>query len=185
MHEFARKVLERLIAVLPDAEPSVLNDEEIIVADQTWFELAETRLLDGIADVDAEVMLDATDSMTAMQTKERCRKLLAQSGYREIGWPAVALFDHMLVTFTTGKDWVQPNGWSNVPPETGYGLVPCLMVCNASVWAVAYLNAVKAGDVEYAAKAACKLAYMMTVMFLSCPHASLREGDQPPAEAFV
>jgi hypothetical protein len=184
MNEFARQVLERLVAVPAEPKP-IAAANDFVVQEPNWFEAAEERLLEPVASVDGNVMIDASDNLTAMQTKERCRKLLAQSGYRECGWPAVALFDHMLVAFSTGRDWMQPSGWANVPPETGYGLVPCLMVSNAALWAATYLNAVKAGDVEYAAKAACKLAYLMTVIFLACPHPRLREDDQPSAEALT
>jgi hypothetical protein len=185
VHQFSRQVLE-LLAAMPAEQTQATNMvTEFVVAEEDWFEAAESKLLDDVPAVDTSFLFTPGDAMNARQTKEQCRKALAQTGYRECGWPALALFDHMLQTFTTGRDWVQANGWSNVPPETGYGLVPSLMVTNASLWAVQWLNAAKAGDVEYGARAACKLAYLMTVIFMGCPHPRLREEDQPPAEALT
>jgi len=185
MHEFAKQVLRLLVAYKPKRDDEVDHDVVMVMQEPTWFEEAENRLLEFSTGADPSVLLDANDNLTAKQTKERCRQLLASSGYREIGWPALALFDHMLVAFGTGQDFVQVNGWTGTPPETGYGLVPCLFVNNAALWAASYLNAVKAGDVEYAAKCLCKLSYLMVVIFMGCPHPRLREEDQPPAEALA
>lgn len=183
MHKFADQVLSLLVAHKP--REKVESVGEIVVGHETWFEEAESRLFTFETGFDSSVMIDAADTLNARQTKERCRQLLADSGYREAGWPALALFDHLLVTFGTGEEFVQVCGWANVPPESGYGLVPCLLVNNAALWAASYLNSAKAGDVEYGAKCLCKLAYIMTVIFMGCPSPQLREEDQPPADALT
>jgi|694.fasta_scaffold10880_27 hypothetical protein len=182
MNDFASRVLSLLVARYEDSEASLSSHvTDIEIQPSSWFEDLESKYFDDIKHTEAAFVLDETSEASPMLTKESCRKMLSQSGYREAGWPALALFDRFLVTFVTGKDWVQPSGWANVPPETGCGLVPSLMVCNAAAWAARWINAVKARDERQAAHAACKLAYMMTVIFLACPMPRLREEDQPSA----
>lgn len=181
MDEFAAQVLAVLVAHKP-RERASSPAEDIVVGECNWFENAESRLFDFSTGARESMLVDASDCMSAMETKQACRQLLASSGYTEAGWPALALFDHLLVSFGTGEDFMQASGWTNVPPETGYGLVPCLFVSNAAFWSVSYLNSVKAGDVELAAKCLCKLACVMTMLFMACPRPRLKEEDQPSAD---
>ena len=180
MNEFSAQVFALINADKPEHKPVSLKT--ISVREPTLFEEKESRLLDFRIGVDHTMLVDLQDSLNAMQTKVQCRKLLAATGYTQAGWPALALFDHMLVTFGTGKHFTQPSGWANVPPEEGHGLVPCLFVNNAALWASYYLSACRGGDVEAAAKCLCKLAYIMTVIFMGCPQPRLREKDQPSAD---
>lgn len=180
MNEFSAQVFALINADKPEQKPVRLKT--ITVRESTWFEEQELRLLDFKTGADHSMLVDLQDNLNAMQTKVQCRRLLAATGYTQAGWPALAVFDHMLVTFGTGKHFVQPSGWSNVPPEDGHGLVPCMFVNNAALWASYYLSACRGGDVEAAAKCLCKLAYIMTVIFMGCPQPRLREEDQPSAD---
>lgn len=181
----AQAVLSALHAIKPSDEqrgPGM----SFTLHEMSWFEDAEHRIFDSLPQPDASFLAQDDEPMHPMKMKEKCRQLLGASGFRETGWPALALFDHLLVTFGTGKDWIMPSGWSNVSTiEPGCGLVPCLYVSQAAVCAANYLHAVETSQVELAARWLCKLTYLMTVIFMGCPRPTLREDDQPPAESLA
>jgi hypothetical protein len=183
--QFAQEVL-RLLCV-SDEESAKATDHisSITIEEANWFEDAEQKFFDGLPTPDANFLIDPHDTLTAMQTKQRCRQLLSATAYREIGWPALAVFDRALSSLGTGKDWIQPTGWANVPPENGCGLLPSLLLCQAAVWASGYINAVKARDPEYAGKSLCKLAYLVTVFLMAFPQPPISEQDQPSAEVLA
>jgi hypothetical protein len=181
--ETAQMVLAALHAIkATDSTPA--ESLWMTMQESTWFEDAEHRLFDSMPQPDSSFLSKDDEPIHPMQIKDKCRQLLGASGYRETGWPALALFDHLLVTFGTGRDWMMPSGRLNVPDiEPGCGLLPCLYVSQAAVCAANYLHAIEERQVEVAARWLCKLTYLMTVMFMGCPRPSLREEDQPPAEA--
>lgn len=183
--ESAQQVLKLLNAIKPEQSDGG-QITSMTMQEASWFEEAEQRLFDSLPSPDPSFLSEDDEPIHPMQIKERCRQLLGACGYREAGWPALALFDHLLVTFGTGKDYVMPSGWANLPHvEPGCGLVPCLYVSQAAVCAANYLHAIESRNLDVAARWLCKLTYMMTVIFMGCPRPILREDDQPPAEALV
>jgi hypothetical protein len=85
VHEFSRQVLE-LLAAMPSEQTQATNMvTEFVVAEEDWFEAAESKLLDDVPAVDTSFLFTPGDAMNARQTKEQCRKALAQTGYRECG----------------------------------------------------------------------------------------------------
>jgi hypothetical protein len=100
--------------------------------------------------------------MTPAQIVEQSRKHLSHSFYTEVGkMPAVAMYDKAVDSFLWA--FLDQDGCRFAYPQIP---AAAFYAHHMGVWARSYTEAVKAGDVQLAAKCAAAASYFLTVLIL-------------------